>query len=228
VSTKIKPLTEAEARRLTNEIDVTKERHWALLYEAKTRKAWTPLGYENFGEYVQAEFAIKRAQAYNIIRAYEMKQEIQDALGGTAMPNVGSTALAGIPRDSVEQIAQDMKNLAAGSPITPAVAKEVLRAHSSRVVAPSPARRGSPAAFTAETIAQTTSFGGDDLPPYFTILWDTLTVLEDSTSERDLYRGFDVLVQAYDRLFALLGRLEEGAEDFLSRNPDLAEEEPES
>lgn len=215
---RVKPMSESEARKLTSEIDVSKEKHWSLLYVAKLRKAWMALGYENFGEYVQAEFSIKRAQAYNIIKAYELKIEIEEYLGEVKMPSVGSTAFAGVGRDDAENVAKDIKKASKGGNLDSQTAKDVLKSHSKRAKAPSPP----PPSPEPEPFVPVRK---DDLPEQFTTLWDSITMLEEATSEVSLYSGFDVILQAYDRLFDLLNKLEENAEDFLSRHPEIADED---
>lgn len=216
---RVKPMSEAEARKLTSEIDVSKEKHWSLLYVAKLRKAWMALGYENFGEYVQAEFSIKRAQAYNIIKAYELKIEIEEHLGEVKMPSVGSTAFAGVGRDDAENVAKEIKKASKSGNLDSQTAKDVLRSHSKRAKAPSPPPPPAPEPEPYVPVRK------DDLPGQFTALWDSITMLEEATSEVALYSGFDVILQAYDRLFDLLNKLEENAEDFLSRHPEIAEED---
>lgn len=214
------PLTEQEARDLTNRIDTSQDAHWALLYEAKVRKAWVPLGYPSFGDYVAAELGMKRSQAYLLLKAYAIKKEIILNLPlGMEMPDVGSTILSGVTKEEAPEIAKEMaRRKSATGKLDSDTAKQVIKERRTR-------NREKPGPVIEDhTMDQVTEFGGDDLPPYFQVLWDAITVLEESTSERDLYRGFDALVTSYGRIHALLERLEDGAEAFLAENPDFAQD----
>lgn len=212
-------LTKAEARDLTDRIDMSQDTHWGLLYEAKVKRAWIPLGYATFGDYVAHELNMKRSQAYNLLKAYAIKNEIILNLPlGMEMPDVGSTVLLGVTKEQACEIAKEMtrRKKATGS-LDSAAAKQVIKEKSAQN-----REKGKPdLIFNEEAMNRVTAFGGSDLPPYFQILWDAVAVLEGSTSERDLYRGFDALVNAYDRIHALLERLEDGAEGFLEANPDF-------
>lgn len=212
-------LTADEARDLTSRIDTSQDQHWALLYEAKVRRAWIPLGYASFGEYVAAELGMKRSQAYNLLTAYAIKNEIVSNLpAGFEMPDVGSTVLLGVTKEEAPAIAREMtrRKRDTGN-LDSATAKQVIRERSRTKgkAKPDPA-------FTPVEMEKVTEFTGEDLPPYFQVLWDAISVLEESTAERDLYRGFDAIVSAYDRLHALLERLEDGAEGFMFDNPDFS------
>jgi hypothetical protein len=86
VSTEIEPvapapLTEAEARRLTDEIRDTGEQLGDLLSEAHDRRAWESLGYVNFAEYALAEFGMGKANAYKILAQETVSRELEEATG---------------------------------------------------------------------------------------------------------------------------------------------------
>lgn len=209
------PLSKEEARDLTSRIDTTQDHHWALLYEAKVRKAWIPLGYKSFGDYVSAELGMKRSQAYNLLKAYMMRNAITNKLpSGMEMPDVGSTALIDIQDDEVDAIANKLaKEQKSNGGLSSETAKRIIKESTGKRL-----RKKDDVSIKKEIDVPKP----EELPPYFQVLWDAISVLEESTPEKDLYRGFDAIVMAYDRLHGLLERLEDSAEAFLAENPDFA------
>lgn len=74
-----KELTADEARELTEHIRSTTDVLYVLVARAHAGKAHKALGYNNFGEYVKAEFNISRSRAYQFINQAEIIQEIEQA-----------------------------------------------------------------------------------------------------------------------------------------------------
>jgi hypothetical protein len=75
--------TEAEARALTDRIKSAAEQTWALLTEAHERRAWSPLGYDRWEDYVRAEFDMTRQNAYYLLNQGRVIREISAAAGMT-------------------------------------------------------------------------------------------------------------------------------------------------
>jgi len=61
------PLTETEARELTDQIKALADQVWALLLEAHERKAWKVLGYISWEAYVRTEFDMNRRRSYQVL-----------------------------------------------------------------------------------------------------------------------------------------------------------------
>jgi hypothetical protein len=55
-TTQAAPMTEAEARAITDQIKVDVEALWDLIAQAYTRRAWKALGYDSWDSYVFTEF----------------------------------------------------------------------------------------------------------------------------------------------------------------------------
>ena len=61
------PMNEEQARKVTVDIKTYAIRLCHLVRDAKTGQAWTPLGYETWGEYVETEFGMSRQRAQQLI-----------------------------------------------------------------------------------------------------------------------------------------------------------------
>lgn len=77
-------LTEAQARRLTDEIRATAERTWELLAEAHERRAWEVLGYRSFAKYATAEFGMATSNAYRLLNLARVVRELERTTGAPA------------------------------------------------------------------------------------------------------------------------------------------------
>lgn len=80
------PLTEQEARELTDHIRSVADTLYVLIARAHAGKAWEPLGYTSFAEYVRAEFDISKSRAYQLLDQAKVVAEITAAApDGTAI-----------------------------------------------------------------------------------------------------------------------------------------------
>ena len=61
------PMTEADARELTERIRRTQDDWCRLVYEAHEREAWRAMGYKGWLEYVYAELPMGRSRAYQLL-----------------------------------------------------------------------------------------------------------------------------------------------------------------
>lgn len=65
--TRVAALNEADARRLTTEIQRTAARLWLLVTEAHDRKAHLALGYETWADYCKAELNMSESRSYQYL-----------------------------------------------------------------------------------------------------------------------------------------------------------------
>ena len=69
-------LTKEEALVITENIRSTADLLYVLLHKAHSGKAWKPLGYKTFEEYVKTEFNISRSRAYQLLNQANIVAEI--------------------------------------------------------------------------------------------------------------------------------------------------------
>lgn len=73
------PLTRSEAEELTENIRRTADVLYVLISRAHAGKAWEPLGYKSFAEYVKEEFDISKSRAYQLLDQAKVVEEITAA-----------------------------------------------------------------------------------------------------------------------------------------------------
>jgi hypothetical protein len=74
-------LTLDEALEITQDIKNTTEHLWELFLEAHEGKAWIPLGYRSWNEYVMREFHMSRSRSYQILDLGRVITAFEDAIG---------------------------------------------------------------------------------------------------------------------------------------------------
>lgn len=99
--TDIQPLTEQQARALTDRIKVAVEGTWLLIQEAYTTRAWHALGYESWDAYCAAEF---RTAHLGLPR--EERQEVVASLRDSGLSTRAIGAATGV---SHTQIRKDLR-----------------------------------------------------------------------------------------------------------------------
>lgn len=121
-----KPCTKAEAQVLTDRIRQNVDQLWALLLDAHDRRAWKAMGYQTWGEYVGAEFAMGRQRSYQILDQGRVIEAIREVAGVSTTgrqndvrgaPRTKSNPALGI--DISERDARDIK------PDLPAVTEDI-------------------------------------------------------------------------------------------------------
>jgi len=83
-------LDEATARRLTERIRAAVGEICLLLLEAHERRAWIPLGYSSWQQYVQAEFALSRSRSYELLDHARITRAIEEASGLSAVADIST------------------------------------------------------------------------------------------------------------------------------------------
>jgi len=84
------PMSEAEARQLTERIRTATRYVCLLLREVHERRAWVPLGYTNWEQYVQTEFSISRSRSYELLDQANVILDLRSAAGMRELPNVSA------------------------------------------------------------------------------------------------------------------------------------------
>lgn len=77
----ITPLSEGQARDITEDIKTASSMLYILLKRAHDERAWASLGYNTWGEYIDAEFEFSRARSYQLITQARVIDEINEAVG---------------------------------------------------------------------------------------------------------------------------------------------------
>ena len=81
--TQSEPMTEPEARQITDRINDASSKLWSLLSEAHERKAWAALGYANWRDYAVAEFNVSQSRAYQLLDHAKVIGAIKEAANST-------------------------------------------------------------------------------------------------------------------------------------------------
>lgn len=117
------PLTETQARSLTETIRNAVDVIWALIARAHAGKAWKALGYDTWGEYVEVEFDMSRSRSYQLLNQAHVVNEIEAVVPEGTKIDISEAAardLKGVLEDVVPQI----KEATAG--LDPEAASDVL------------------------------------------------------------------------------------------------------
>jgi hypothetical protein len=78
------PLSEENARALTDTIRSAADVLWVLIARAHAGKAWLALGYDTWADYVETEFDMSRSRSYQLLDQGRVVREIESAVpGGT-------------------------------------------------------------------------------------------------------------------------------------------------
>lgn len=116
VSLDTTPLSENQARQLTDSIRNASEVLWMLIARAHSGKAWQALGYGTWGDYVKAEFDMSRSRSYQILDQARVIQAIEAAVPeGTPVSPI-SEAVARDLKDVLEEIVPTIRERTEGLP----------------------------------------------------------------------------------------------------------------
>jgi len=84
------PITECEARKLTERIRTATRHVCLLLHEVHERRAWVPLGYSSWEQYVQGEFSISRTRSYELLDQANVILDLRRTAGMSELPDVSA------------------------------------------------------------------------------------------------------------------------------------------
>lgn len=116
-------MSASEARAITDQIKEHTDAVWKLLTLAHEGRAWKPLGYETWAEYVAGEFSMSRAYSYRLLDQGRVIHAIEEAL----------SPMGDIPVELSEREARDIK------PVLEAVVEQAREAVADLGPAPEPA-----------------------------------------------------------------------------------------
>lgn len=108
------PLTEVEARSLTETIRNAVDVVWALIARAHAGGAWKALGYDTWAEYVREEFDMSRSRSYQLLDQARVVREIEAAVPeGTSVRITEAAArdLKGVLEEVVPEIRERTEGL---------------------------------------------------------------------------------------------------------------------
>jgi hypothetical protein len=97
------PMTRPEAVTITNRIKRTADELWSLLSTAHARRAWEPLGYGSWHEFVGTEFSMSRGRSYQLLNQAMVIRQIEVAIAEQRGDSVSTSV------DISEAAARDIK-----------------------------------------------------------------------------------------------------------------------
>jgi hypothetical protein len=124
-----------EAQTLTERIKTATREVCLLLLEAHQRRAWVPLGYRSWREYVRSELGLSRSRSYELLDQARVVRMIQKEARTSQLPDISPYA-AGQIRPHLAEVTQMIRIRSANVPeddVTEVVA-EVIREVRTRVV----------------------------------------------------------------------------------------------
>jgi len=115
-----KPLTKAEAEKLTEEITRSAESVWELLTLAYIRRAWAALGYDSWNDYCMVEF-----ESSQIRMPREQRAGVFGSLRESGLSIRAIAAATGVGRGTVERDLAAVPNGTTEPPSTPGLPSTV-------------------------------------------------------------------------------------------------------
>lgn len=124
MTTIVHRLTAEEARALTDEIQQSAERTYALLLRAHEGEAWAALGYGSWRDYATTEFNMSQSRAYQLLDQARVVRSIEAASDSTnvELPNEAQAReLARIPEPQRAEVWSETLTRTDGAPTAAAV-----------------------------------------------------------------------------------------------------------
>ena len=118
----VEPMTEAEARALTERIKTQMHHVCMLVLEAHQRRAWQALGYATWEGYIRHEFGLSRSRSYQLLDQGRVLLALQVALGVPGIPELSADA-AGEIKFRLAEVIDEIRRRA----VTAASADQVRR-----------------------------------------------------------------------------------------------------
>ena len=135
------PLNRDEAVDLTARIKAGLGELPQLLLEAHRRRAWLPLGYRSWEEYVRREFRLSRSRSYELLDQATVNAALRSVCGEPSLPPISALAAIQIKPlldEVVDEIQEELstplgRNEGVESVVMEAVKRARIRARSSRL-----------------------------------------------------------------------------------------------
>lgn len=119
-------MTKAQAEALTERIRAGITETWRLLAEASEGRAWEPMGYDSFGDYVAAEFDLSRGQGYRLLDQARIILELEAASDADLSGVISGRAASDLSPVLDEAVAAVARARQTDEADRPAVVAEVL------------------------------------------------------------------------------------------------------
>lgn len=117
------PLSEDEARSITDTIRNAVDVVWMLIARAHAGGAWSALGYETWADYVQSEFNMSRSRSYQLLDQARVVAEIEAALPEGTTVSITEAAARDL-KGVLEEVVPEIRERTAG--LDPEEASDVL------------------------------------------------------------------------------------------------------
>lgn len=124
MTTVVRRLTAEEARALTDEIQQSAERTYALLLRAHEGEAWSALGYGSWRDYATTEFNMSQSRAYQLLDQARVVRSIEAASDSTnvELPNEAQARELGrVPEPERAEVWRQTLDRTEGNPTAAAV-----------------------------------------------------------------------------------------------------------
>ncbi len=179
------PLTEREARALTERIKTDLKNVCILLLKARQQRAWSALRFRTWEDYVRCEFGLSRSRSYELLDQARVILAIKDALGMSGIPDI-STYAAGQIKPNLSVVVGTIRARMVGeSRVAADVVEEVIREERARVAEARVNVRHSPASMPSVDTVRKPKFSrsslgnGHDVPVEIRKLGDIIEYLAD-------------------------------------------------
>jgi hypothetical protein len=151
-----RPLSIDEAHVLTQRIKNATHEVCLLLLEAHQRRAWVPLGYRSWREYVRSELGLSRSRSYELLDQARVVRVIQKEARTSQIPDISPYA-AGQIRPHLSEVTRMIRDRSANLPeehVTEVVAEVIREVRTRVVVRQAEARPAEPPALPAPVPAK--------------------------------------------------------------------------
>lgn len=117
------PLSEEQARSITDTIRNAVDVVWMLIARAHAGKAWEALGYETWADYVKDEFNMSRSRSYQLLDQARVVAEIESAVPEGTVVSITEAAARDL-KGVLEEVVPEIRERTAG--LDPDEASDVL------------------------------------------------------------------------------------------------------
>jgi hypothetical protein len=179
------PLTEREARALTDLIKTDLKNVCIFLLQARQKRAWSALRFRTWEDYVRCEFGLSRSRSYELLDQARVILVIKDASGMSGIPDISTYAAGQIKRNLNVVVGTIRARMVGESRVAADVVKEVIREERARVAGAGANVRNSPRSMPSVDTVRKPNFGrsnlgnGPDVPVQIRKLGDIVEYLAD-------------------------------------------------
>lgn len=202
------PLSEEEARTITERIKSTTNILYLLIKRAHAGKAWKALGYSSFEAYVREEFNYSRSYAYKLLNQANVIEAIEAVVPEGTEVYVGELTARGL-KQSLPELVEEIEDRTSGA--SPEEATAIIE----DVIREAKEKRDEEESFDED-------FDDDFTPGEFSNPSSAFDYIDEESDDLDEFLGGDdpsLVVHKLENLYTLLTGLQNFAE--LSENGNL-------